>query len=429
MKPLAARMRPQDLSEFCGQQHILGPGKPLFLALKQQVLQSMVLWGPPGSGKTTFAQLLAKHMNTEFIAQSAVLVGVKEIRMALEHGAEQVAKGLPPPILFIDEVHRFNKSQQDAFLPFVEQGAVVFVGATTENPSFELNNALLSRVRVHVFKALEKQDIATILDRALTDTERGLGKLQLKWDDNILEEIAAAADGDARQALNWLEVCSTLVKENGRVTADIAQQVVGARMMRFDKSGDLFYDHISILHKAVRGSHPDAALYWLARMLVGGCDPLYVARRMIRMATEDIGNADPRALTLALNAWEVQSRLGSPEGELALAQAIVYLACAAKSNACYKAWGAAKKDAEATSNLEIPFRFRNAPTQLMKQQGAGQNYRYAHDEPHAYAAGERYFPDEMKSKQYYHPTPYGLESKIQEKLMFLKQLDQQSKNK
>lgn len=425
MEPLAARMRPRTLDEFCGQQHILAPGKPLYTALKQQRLHAMILWGPPGTGKTTFARLLAEQMHTEFIAISAVLAGVKDLRVALDHGLDRVKAGLPAPILFVDEVHRFNKAQQDAFLPYVEHADVIFIGATTENPSFELNNALLSRARVYLFKALSTEDIMNILQRALSDEERGLGKLHLKIAPELLAKLADAADGDARQALNWLELLSTLADEDGVIHEEAVFQVVGARVGRYDKGGDLFYDHISILHKAVRGSDPDAALYWLARMIVGGCDPLYIARRMIRMATEDIGNADPRALQLTLNAWDVQERLGSPEGELALAQAIVYLACAAKSNAVYKAWGIVQQDAERTANLPIPMRFRNAPTRLLKDIGAGKEYRYAHDEPYAYAAGEKYFPDEMQSKQYYYPTEYGLEKQIKEKLAFLKNLDEE----
>ena len=425
--PLAARMRPRDLSEFCGQQHIIALGKPLYRALQQQCLHAMILWGPPGTGKTTFAELLAQHMQTEFMAISAVLAGVKDIRAALEKGAARVSAGQLPPILFVDEVHRFNKAQQDAFLPYVEHGDVIFVGATTENPSFELNNALLSRCRVYVFKALAETDIINILQRALTDKERGLGELNLQIAPELITKLAAAADGDGRQALNWLELLSTLADEQGVIAEESVLQVVGARVGRYDKGGDLFYDHISILHKAVRGSHPDAALYWLARMIEGGCDPLYIARRLVRMATEDIGNADPRALELTINAWDVQERLGSPEGELALAQAIVYLACAPKSNAVYKAWGMARAAAQKTANLPIPMRFRNAPTRLMKQIGMGKEYRYAHDEPYAYAAGEKYFPDEMpgniEGQQYYMPTEYGLEKKIKEKLEFLKKLD------
>jgi putative ATPase len=425
MEPLASRMRPQTIAEFCGQEHILAAGKPLFSALKQQRLHAMILWGPPGSGKTTFAQLLANEIHTEFIALSAVLVGVKEIRAALEHAAQRVAQGLPAPILFIDEVHRFNKSQQDAFLPAVEHGTVIFIGATTENPSFELNNALLSRARVYVFKPLSIESIVTLLQRALADKERGLGNLTLSIAPKQLEQIALAADGDARQALNWLELLSTLVDKKGNITEESVHQVIGARMMRFDKAGDLFYDHISILHKAVRGSNPDAALYWLAHMLAAGCDPLYIARRMIRMATEDIGNADPRALEIALNAWEVQERLGSPEGELALSQALIYLSCAPKSNAAYLAWQAAQKEVQQNPNLAVPKRFRNAPTKLLKSQGSGEGYRYAHNEPYAYAAGENYFPDELPPRIYYHPTEYGLEKKIGEKLAFLKQLDKE----
>jgi len=424
MEPLAARMRPQDISDFYGQQHLLAPGKPLYAALKQKLPHAMILWGPPGTGKTTFVQLLARQIDTEFIALSAVLIGIKEVRAALEHGEKRVAQGFPAPILFIDEVHRFNKSQQDAFLPYVEKGSVIFIGATTENPSFELNNALLSRARVYVFKPLTQEDIVLLLQRALADNEHGLGVLNLAITDELLQQIALASDGDARLALNWLELVSTLAEPDGTITKAAVQQVVGGRMMRFDKAGDLFYDHISMLHKAVRGSSPDASLYWLARMLVGGCDPLYVARRIIRMATEDIGNADPRALTIALNAWEIQERLGSPEGELAIAQAVVFLACAAKSNATYIAWGAAQKDAQQYPNLPIPLRFRNAPTKLLKAQGAGREYRYVHNEPYAYAAGENYFPDEFNPRNYYQPTEYGLEKKIQEKLAFLKQLDE-----
>lgn len=426
-EPLAARMRPQDLTEFCGQQHILAPGKPLYMALQQQRLHAMILWGPPGTGKTTFAQLLAHHMHTEFMAISAVLAGVKDIRAALEHGVARIKAGELPPILFVDEVHRFNKAQQDAFLPYVEQGEVIFIGATTENPSFELNNALLSRCRVYVFKALTEADMINILQRALMDKKRGLGALRLHLPEQLLTKLALAADGDARQALNWLELLSTLADEHGEISEEAVLQVVGARVGRYDKGGDLFYDHISILHKAVRGSSPDAALYWLARMIVGGCEPLYIARRIVRMATEDIGNADPRALELALNAWDVQERLGSPEGELALAQAVVYMACAPKSNAIYKAWRAVQAAAKKHANLPIPSRFRNAPTRLLKEIGAGQEYRYAHDEPYAYAAGEKYFPDEMDVQQYYEPTEYGLEKKIKEKLAFLKKLDAQTK--
>ncbi len=427
MEPLAARMRPSDLSEFFGQQHIIGAGKPLHTALQQQRLHAMILWGPPGTGKTTFAQLLAKQTRTEFMALSAVLAGVKEIREALEHGKERVLNGFLPPILFVDEVHRFNKAQQDAFLPYVEQGYVVFVGATTENPSFELNNALLSRARVYLFKSLTTDDIKGILQRALQDRERGLGNAFFKIEPELLEKLAGSADGDARQALNWLELLSTLVDEDGHVGEEELLQVVGARVGRYDKTGDLFYDHISILHKAVRGSHPNAALYWLARMIEGGCDPLYIARRVVRMATEDIGNADPRALQLALNAWDVQERLGSPEGELAIAQAVVYIACAAKSNAVYVAWGKAKQDAQTYPNMDIPVRFKNAPTRLMKEMGAGKEYRYAHDEPYAYAAGESYFPDELEEREYYQPTDFGLEKKIREKLAFLRELDENKK--
>jgi putative ATPase len=418
--PLADRMRPRTLDEVVGQAHLLGAGKPLRNALAGGRLHSMVLWGPPGSGKTTLARLVANAGDAQFLALSAVLSGVKDIRAAVEKAqAERAASGRAT-VLFIDEVHRFNKAQQDAFLPHVEDGTLTFVGATTENPSFELNSALLSRARVWVLKALDAASLRQVIDRALEDRERGLGGLRLQVDDAERGLLAAAADGDARRALNLLEVASDLVGEGGRIDAKTVADVVASGWRRFDKGGDAFYDQISALHKAVRGSDPDAALYWLARMLDGGCDPLYLARRVVRMASEDVGNADPRALSIVLDAWDVVERLGSPEGELALAQAVVYLAVAAKSNAVYVALAEARADVERHGSLEVPLALRNAPTALLKGLGHGREYRYAHDEPGAFAAGERYFPEGMPEGRYYRPVDRGLEAQIAAKLAELR---------
>lgn len=421
-RPLADRMRPQSLEEFAGQPTVVGEGKPLRRAIEQDRLHSMILWGPPGTGKTTLAMLIARHSGAAFLTLSAVLSGVKDIRQSVEEARRIRREEGRPTVLFIDEVHRFNKAQQDAFLPHVESGTVVFVGATTENPSFELNNALLSRARVYVLKALSADDIEAVLRRALADNERGLGKRGLKIADSELRLIAEAADGDARRGLNLLEIAADLA-DGSAIGPDVVSEVCAGHVRRFDKGGDVFYDQISALHKSVRGSAPDAALYWLCRMLDGGCDPLYVARRVVRMATEDIGNADPRALELSLNAWDVQERLGSPEGELAIAQAIVYLAVAPKSNAVYTAFGAAMADARASGSLEVPGHLRNAPTRLMKELGYGRAYRYAHDEPGGYAAGERYFPEAMGERRYYEPVERGLEIRIREKLNRLRTLD------
>ncbi len=416
-RPLADRLRPRNLDEYVGQSHLLGAGAPLRRALESGRPHSMILWGPPGTGKTTLARLVATGANAQFISLSAVLAGIKDIRAVVEQARS--LRGTRDTVLFLDEVHRFNKAQQDTFLPYVEDGTLIFVGATTENPSFEVNNALLSRARVYVLKPLTHDDLGKLLDRALTDTERGLGKLALELEPSARELLVAAADGDARRMLNLLETAADLSVPEGAVHmlgADTLRAVIGSTYVRFDKGGENFYDQISALHKSVRGSDPDASLYWLCRMLAGGCDPLYIARRAVRMASEDIGNADPRALTMTLEACAVYERLGSPEGELAIAQAVVFMACAAKSNAVYAAFNAAKQDATSLGSLEVPLHLRNAPTRLMKEIGYGKNYRYAHDEPDAYAAGERYFPEGMPDRRYYEPVPRGLEIKIGEAL-------------
>jgi len=424
-QPLAARLRASTLDEYVGQDHLLARGKPLREALEQGALHSMIFWGPPGVGKTTLAQLLAKVSDAHFETVSAVLAGVKEIRHAVDMARQQAAQYGRRTLLFVDEVHRFNKSQQDAFLPYVEDGTLIFVGATTENPSFELNNALLSRARVYVLKSLDEAAMRQLAQRALAE-ERGLGRRRLTLGEGAFLLLVAAADGDGRRLLNLLENASDLVEDGEEIGTELLQSLLGDTRRRFDKGGEAFYDQISALHKSVRGSNADGALYWYARMLDGGCDPLYIARRVVRMASEDIGNADPRALALCLSAWDVQERLGSPEGELAVAQAIVYLACAPKSNAVYTAFKAAKADAAALGSQEVPLHLRNAPTKLMKQLGYGEHYRYAHDEPDAYAAGEDYFPESMAPRHYYQPVPRGLELKIGEKLRHLAELDQAS---
>ncbi len=425
-RPLADRMRPRTLDEFIGQEHILGPGKPLRAAIEAGRAHSMIFWGPPGTGKTTLGRLVATHANACFLSLSAVLSGVKEIREVIAEAKRRRAEHGEDCVLFVDEAHRFNKSQQDAFLPHVENGTVTFIGATTENPSFELNNALLSRARVYVLEALGEEAVRTVIDRALADAERGLGAQRIEMAPELRRTLAGSVDGDARRALNLLEIASDLVSDKSRtLTEEVLLRVLqGGSGRRFDKGGDAFYDQISALHKSIRGSNPDGALYWLARMIDGGADPRYLARRLVRIASEDIGNADPRALTLGLDAWEVQERLGSPEGELALAHAAVYMACAPKSDAVYAAFGAAMRDAREQGSLEVPKHLRNAPTRLLESLGHGEGYRHAHGEPDAYAAGERYLPDALQQRRYYEPTGRGLEGRIAEKLRELRARDE-----
>ena len=430
-QPLAARMRPRNLDDYIGQEHLLAPGKPLREAISRGHLHSMILWGPPGVGKTSLAKLFAEQADARFETLSAVLSGVKEIRAAVAVAQQERISSRRKTILFVDEVHRFNKSQQDAFLPYVEDGTFIFIGATTENPSFELNNALLSRCRVYVLRGLQPEQLKQVLLQALGDKERGLGNQAIAIDEDALMTLAHAADGDARKSLNLLEIAADLADEQGEkkvINEHVLAEVLASDVRRFDKGGDIFYEQISALHKSVRGSSPDGALYWLARMLDGGCDPLYIARRVVRMASEDIGNADPRALPLCLSAWDVQERLGSPEGQLAIAQAVVYLACAPKSNAVYNAFNQVMADVRNQPAYDVPLHLRNAPTRLMKNMDYGAEYRYAHDEPGGYAAGENYLPEDISGARYYQPVERGLELKIQEKLTHLRELDKQSKH-
>jgi len=414
--PLAEALRPQALDDVVGQQHLIGPGRPLRLAFESGKPHSMILWGPPGSGKTTLARLMAKTFDAEFVALSAVFSGVKDIREAMHQAETELARSGRHTILFVDEVHRFNKAQQDAFLPYVERGVITFVGATTENPSFEVNSALLSRAAVYVLEPLGEDDLAALLKKS-----------GLSIDDEAKARLIGFADGDARRLLNAVEILTNTGAQH--IDAAYLDRTLAKNLRRFDKGGEQFYDQISALHKAVRGSNPDAALYWLVRMLDGGADPLYVGRRMVRMATEDVGLADPRALRLTLDACETYERLGTPEGELALAEAVLYLAVAAKSNAVYEAYNAARSFVSQDSTRPVPMHLRNAPTRLMKDLGYGKEYRYAHDEAEAYAAGENYFPDGMQEPQWYRPSGRGLEEKIRDKLAELRALDQAARKR
>lgn len=431
-QPLAARLRPNSLQEFVGQEHLLAPGKPIHDAIQRKQPHSMIFWGPPGVGKTTLARILAAACDYHFESLSAVLDGVKEIRATIERARFHQTSGSRQTILFVDEVHRFNKAQQDAFLPHIENGTVLFVGATTENPSFELNNALLSRARVYLLKSLTETDLEGVIDSALQDQERGLAHLNLHLTSTQKTMLARASDGDARRVLNFLEILSDmtdLVEGERRLSDDQLQQVLGEGGRRFDKGGDSFYEQISALHKSIRGSSPDGALYWLARMLDGGCDPLYLARRLVRIASEDIGVADPRALPLAISCWDTYSRLGSPEGELALAQATVYLASAPKSNAVYEAFAAARNAVAQSPSLGVPLHLRNASTSLSKELGFGEGYRYAHDEANGFAAGENYLPHSLKDSQFYFPKESGLETRIKEKLANFRERDKNATHK
>ena len=430
-RPLAARMRPTNLEQYYGQMHLIGEGKPLRKAIQAGHVHSMILWGPPGTGKTTLAEIIAHRINAEVERISAVTSGVKEIRESIER-AKQNRLADRQTILFVDEVHRFNKSQQDAFLPHIEDGTIIFIGATTENPSFELNNALLSRARVYLLKSLTVTEVEQVLKQAISEPERGLGKERLVLEENLLQVLAEYVNGDARLALNCLELMVDMAPEteNGKkLDRTLLKEVLGERQARFDKQGDRFYDLISALHKSIRGSAADAALYWYARIITAGGDPLYVARRLLAIASEDVGNADPRAMQVALAAWDCFTRVGAYEGERAIAQAIIYLAVAPKSNAVYNAFNAAKQHAKAFPDFDVPPHLRNAPTALMKELGYGAEYRYAHDEPNAYAAGENYFPPELKDTQYYFPTNRGMEIQIKEKLERLHEQDKNSLKK
>lgn len=429
-QPLAARMRPTSLAEYIGQSHLVGTGKPLRRAIEAGRIHSMILWGPPGTGKTTLAEIMAQRIQAEVERISAVTSGIKEIREAIDRAKQHRLTGRQT-LLFVDEVHRFNKSQQDAFLPHIEDGTIIFIGATTENPSFELNNALLSRARVYLLRSLNHTEVEQVLQQAIKDETRGLGKERLDFEANLLRDLAEYVNGDARLALNCLELMVDMAEEgkNGKkLDRTLLTEILGERQARFDKQGDRYYDFISALHKSIRGSAPDAALYWFARIITAGGDPLYVARRLLAIASEDIGNADPRAMQVALSAWDCFTRVGAAEGERAIAQAILYLAVAPKSNAAYNAFNAAKKLAAESPDFDVPPHLRNAPTNLMKNLGYGESYRYAHDEPQAYAAGENYFPEPLKNTQFYFPVPRGMEIQIAEKLAKLKQWDEQSEN-
>lgn len=424
-RPLAARMRPRRLDEYIGQSHLLAPGKPLYEAINRGLLHSMILWGPPGTGKTTLAEMVAHSAEATLDRISAVTAGVKDIRAAIDTAKQRAQSQQRRTVLFVDEVHRFNKSQQDAFLPHIEDGTIIFVGATTENPAFELNNALLSRTRVYRLKHLDDADIEQVLRQALEDTERGLGERHLHVADDAFNYVIYAAAGDARRALNFLEICADAAVSD-QINLELVQEAVGSRQAVFDKQGDAYYELLSALHKSVRGSSPDGALYWYARILQGGGDPLIVARRVLAIASEDIGNADPRAMQLALNAWDTFTRVGPAEGERAIAQALIFCAMAPKSNAVYNAFNQAKKLAEQYPDLPVPKHLTNAPTALHKAEGYGVDYRYAHDYPHAFVAGERYLPSAIAEIQLYQPNDRGLEKQLQEKLKWMNQQHQTS---
>lgn len=430
-RPLAARMRPRMLAEYIGQSHLLSEGKPLYRAILAGHAHSMILWGPPGTGKTTLAEIIAGHFNAEVERLSAVTSGVKEIREAIERAKINQQAGRRT-LLFVDEVHRFNKSQQDAFLPYIENGTIIFIGATTENPSFELNNALLSRARTYILKPLQAVEILKILQNALADKTRGLGSESFVLEDDVLSLLSDYVNGDARYALSCLELMADIAQSTSKgklLNKTLLTEILGERQARFDKGGDRYYDLISALHKSIRGSSPDGALYWFTRILAAGGDPLYVARRLLAIASEDVGNADPRAMQIALAAWDCYTRVGAYEGERAIAQAVIYLAVAPKSNAVYTAFNQAKKLVKETADYDVPEHLRNAPTALMKSLGYGEEYRYAHNEPNAYAAGENYFPPELSETVFYIPSERGMEKQIKEKMAWLKAQDEQSEQK
>lgn len=430
-RPLAARMRPRTLAEYIGQSHLLSEGKPLYRAILAGHAHSMILWGPPGTGKTTLAEIIAGHFNAEVKRLSAVTSGVKEIREAIERAKINQQAGRRT-LLFVDEVHRFNKSQQDAFLPYIENGTIIFIGATTENPSFELNNALLSRARTYILKPLQAVEILKILQNALADKTRGLGSESFVLEDDVLSLLSDYVNGDARYALSCLELMADMAQSTSKgklLNKTLLTEILGERQARFDKGGDRYYDLISALHKSIRGSSPDGALYWFTRILAAGGDPLYVARRLLAIASEDVGNADPRAMQIALAAWDCYTRVGAYEGERAIAQAVIYLAVAPKSNAVYTAFNQAKKLVKETADYDVPEHLRNAPTALMKSLGYGEEYRYAHNEPNAYAAGENYFPPELSETVFYIPSERGMEKQIKEKMAWLKAQDEQSEQK